>query len=51
MAEGFVAVGNGEPCPVCGKPFEKSVDVMEHLAKEHKEWLMNKMFPDEYNQV
>lgn len=26
---GMIAWGNGEPCPICGKPFEKAD--MDHL--------------------
>jgi len=32
---GFIAVGNGEPCPYCGKPFEQSEDCLKHIEKKH----------------
>jgi DNA repair exonuclease SbcCD ATPase subunit len=34
--------GNGEPCPFCGKPFDK-VD-SEHLFKEHEKELKEILF-------
>ena len=37
---GFIAVGNGEPCPYCGKPFEKADDVFKHMEVEHKEQML-----------
>lgn len=42
---GFVAWGNGEPCPFCGKmiPDEEHI---KHIFEEHEEELSKKLFPD-----
>jgi len=38
----WLAWGNGEPCPFCGKPFEK-VDI-QHLFDEHADALTKQIF-------
>ena len=44
-ATGMITWGNGEPCPICGKPFKKAN--FKHLEKEHKEEMMKLLFPEE----
>ena len=38
----FIDWGAGEPCPFCGKEFEK-VDYV-HIEKEHKDLMMEILF-------
>jgi len=47
---GFLAIGNNEPCPFCGKildsrPEMKGEDIQEHLFKFHKKEVVDKLFP------
>lgn len=44
MISGFVAWGNGEPCPYCEKmiPDEEHV---KHLFDEHRDEMMGDLFP------
>jgi DNA repair exonuclease SbcCD ATPase subunit len=41
---GMLAWGNGEPCPICGKPFEKAD--FKHLLTEHRDELNRRLFPE-----
>jgi hypothetical protein len=48
---GLLAIGNGEPCPLCVKEGVKDpvingeeVDILKHMIFEHKEALDKKLF-------
>jgi len=46
---GFLAIGNNESCPFCGKildsrPEMKGEDIQEHLFKFHEKELLDKLF-------
>jgi hypothetical protein len=46
----YLAVGNGEPCPFCGKildsrPEMKGEDIQKHLFRFHEKELLDKLFP------
>jgi hypothetical protein len=48
--EGMIAIGNGEPCPFCGKildnrPEMKGEDIQKHLFKFHEKEVLEKLFP------
>lgn len=38
----FIDWGNGEPCPFCGKHFDKAD--MQHILDEHKDIMMEILF-------
>lgn len=47
---GYLAIGNGEPCPFCGvlldsRPDHKGEDIQKHLFENHKKKMLNKLFP------
>lgn len=51
---GLLAVGNGEPCPLCVKerrknPLinDKDVDLLKHMIFEHKKGMSKELFGDE----
>ena len=42
---GMLAIGNGEPCPFCGKYIsEKADDVFKHVEEKHPHKLAKKLF-------
>jgi len=41
----MIAIGNGEPCPFCGKILNK--DIIEHLFEHHAEQMIKELFGDE----
>lgn len=47
---GYLAIGNGEPCPFCGvlldsRPDHKGEDIQKHLFENHKKEVLEKLFP------
>jgi len=51
---GLLAVGNGEPCPLCVKEGSEKplingedVDLLKHLILEHKEGMSKELFGEE----
>lgn len=49
MVSGMIVIGNGEPCPFCGKkiyPFTATA-TFDHIDKDHKKEQMEKLFPND----
>ena len=40
----MLAIGNGEPCPYCGKKYDTAEKTFDHIDKEHPKELHKRLF-------
>ena len=41
----ILTIGNNEKCPYCETVITKEIKIFDHLSKNHKEKLLEQLFP------